>query len=96
VAVLKIVEATDSSDTAGVPERPFGVTWICPQACKKNARIKMDKNLRHTLAVYHNKPGPRSRLSLSEYKLLNIPIQPFAGKIARVIYQWRSECASLS
>jgi len=96
VAVKIIVEATDISDIAGVAEFPFGLTGICPQACKKNARIKMIENLRHTLAVYHNKPGSWTRLNLSEYKLLNIPIQPFAGKIARVIYQWRSECASLS
>ena len=95
VADSVISVAADSSRGTGVVELSSRLTGICSQAWRRITRMRSSENLRHTLAVYHNPPYLWSRLSLSEYKSPTNPIQPFTGKIARDIYQWRSGCVSL-
>jgi hypothetical protein len=96
VGISKIVGAGEAGNTVGVSLPLSRFIVIRPQACKRNTRIKMIENLLHTLAVYHNTLWLRFRLSLSEYEWLYIQIELFTGKIAREIYLWRSECASIS
>lgn len=96
VAVLKIKGTGVAGASVGIalPLTRFG--GICVQACKRITRIQITENLLHTLGVYHNTLWLRPRLSLSEYKIVCNQIHPFAGKIAREIYLWRSACARLS
>jgi hypothetical protein len=93
-AVSETRGAYDGSRSAyvAVPSTNSGGT--CPQAWIRSIAIRKNNVLLRTQAVYHNTPRLRSRLSLSETKLPTNPIQSFAGKIAREILQWRSECAS--
>jgi hypothetical protein len=96
VAVSKIKGAAVSGASVGIAVPLTRFTGICPQACIRIARIQITENLLHTIAVYHNTPWLKLRLSLSEYKFVCNQIPPFAGKIAREIYLWRIACVSIS
>jgi hypothetical protein len=96
-AVVSIaMKEADGCGVTGAAVVSASCVGIRSQAWIRIITIKNTIILRHTQAVYHNKPQLRSRLSLSEYRLATNQIQAFAGKIARVFYYWRSECVSLS